>query len=248
MPRVAAIALAVLAAWAPAASAQDRPALRVLLEDCSTGALPAQRMAGFMGSMPARTRTARMAMRFELERRRGAAGAWRRVTGVPGFGRWERSLAHRAGFVFHKRVDGLAVGVPAPAYRAVVRFRWYDAEGDLQATARRRTAPCRQPDLRPDLAAGTLAASPGPAAGLVRYALTVRNDGRSAAGPFAVRVAGVVTETDRLAAGAARVVEIVAPACAAGASVAVAVDPDGRVDEAVETPGDERRICPVTAP
>nr|MBA3328853.1 hypothetical protein [Solirubrobacterales bacterium] len=142
------IALAAVLVAAVPASAQERPPLRAVLESCATGALPAERIATFMGSMPARAGSERMWMRFDLQRRRSARSDWRRVDDVPGFGTWERSLPRRAGFVFHKRVTGLR----APAlYRSVVRFRWYAADGALKRSARRRTRTCRQPDPRPDL-------------------------------------------------------------------------------------------------
>lgn len=230
-----------------AAAARDgraQPRLHAQLESCTAGLESADRVAVFAGSMPRRAAAMRMGMRFVLQRRTGARGRWGTVA-VPGFGTWERSEPDRAGFVFHKRVAGLAVG-PTVRYRARVSFRWEDRDGDVVARARRSTLSCRQPDLRPDLVPGALTAAPGPIAGSLRYMLVVRNAGRRAAGPFTVAVAGVPVEVSGLAARASTAVQLFADACAPGGSVVVAVDPDGLIDEAREDHGAATRPCPVT--
>lgn len=236
------IALLALLVAAVPATAQERPRLRAVLETCEIGALPAQRVATFMGSMPARAGADRMGMRFDLERRRSGGRIWRPVRGVPGFGTWERSLPRRAGFVFHKRVAGLRVSA---VYRSVVRFRWYAADGTVTQRAQRRTRACRQLDLRPDLEPGSLTAVGGPAPGLARYSLVMTNTGRSEAGPFAVRVATGVAEVARLGAGERRTVAVLAPACAPGTLVAVAVDADQRIEEAEERGNSAALECPL---
>lgn len=247
MRRVAVLSLLVVGALqgtagsAPAQAPEPAPPLRAALERCTTGVEPAGRVAEFMGSMPARRGARRMSMRFDLERRPGTRGRWRRVRGVPGFGSGERSEPDRAGFVFHKSVDGLRV---PGQYRAVVRFRWHDGDGDVVRRARRRTAVCRQPDLRPDLVPDALGGSVGVVPGTARYALTLRNAGRSDAGPFAVVVAGVIAEIPGLRAGESRTFEVVAPPCAPGTLVPVVVDVDQRIDEASERGGSVLRPCP----
>src|SRR3954454_24052310 len=113
---------ATAAGQAPAATA---PKLAATLETCTTSPLPVQRIASFVGSMPARARATRLRMRFDLERRRAGDRRWRRLP-VKGFGVWGRSDPHVAGSVFTKRVNGL----PVPAsYRALVRFEWLAAGG-----------------------------------------------------------------------------------------------------------------------
>jgi hypothetical protein len=216
------------------------PPLSAALETCETGSLPVARISSFVGSMPAIAGADRMQMRFDLQRRRFGGRIWRRVRAVEGFGVWETAMVGRAGFVFHKRVDGLRV--PA-SYRAIVRFRWYGADGTLVRRARRRTPACSQPDLRPDLAPGPLRASPGLLPGVAVYTLVVRNRGRSPAGPFAVRVAGGVSELDGLAAGAQSVVTVTAAICLPGSIVEGLVDADQRVAEADEH-NELRRRCP----
>ncbi|MDQ3851191.1 MAG: hypothetical protein M3296_11330 [Actinomycetota bacterium] len=244
MRRALLIAAGLVSALPASAAAQDRPALRAGLESCQTGLAAAERVATFVGSMPALAGTQRMWMRFDLERRRPGQRRWRRVRGAPGFGRWERSLPGRGGFVFHKRVE--ALHVPA-TFRAVVRFRWYAAGGVLQRATRLRTRSCAQPDLRPDLVPGTLTALPV-APGLARYALEVRNAGSTDAGGFTVRVGDGSVQVARLGAGERRAVEVTAAACAPGTAVAVAVDPEGRVDEARERDDAVALPCPWKAP
>lgn len=230
--------LGVAHAQAPAA-----PPLGATLETCASSALPAGRIASFVGSMPAIAGADRMQMRFGLQRRRPDEKLWRTVSGVQGFGVWQSSLPGRAGFVFHKRIDGLQV--PA-TYRARVLFRWKHADGTVVRRAARRTPACAQPDLRPDLAPGALRAVLDARPALAVYTLAVRNDGRSHAGSFAVRVAGGVGEVRSLAPGEQVDVTVVAPACALGASIAAVVDADRRVDEADED-NVQRRSCPLPA-
>ncbi len=156
------------------------------LETCETSSLPVGRVASFVGSMPAIDGATQMQMRFELQRRRPAERLWRSVKGAQGFGVWETADPGRAGFVFHKRVDGLQV--PA-TYRAGVRLRWLDGDGEILRSARRRTAACAQPDLRPDLVVKSLRAVLDARPAFAIYTVLVCNDGRSDAGPFAVQAA-----------------------------------------------------------
>src|SRR3954451_12206295 len=135
---------------APAAGAQDRPPLQARLMGCTPGADASARPAAFTASMPALAGTRRMWIRFDLLQRMAGEAEFTPVA-LPAWGRWERSQPGRAGFIYTKRVRALR----APgAYRARVRFRWYEADGRLQRRAARVTATCRQPDPRPDLRAG----------------------------------------------------------------------------------------------
>lgn len=215
-------------------------ALNATLETCETSPMPVGRVASFVGSMPAIDGADRMQMRFELQRRRPEERLWRPVRGVQGFDVWESAMTGRAGFVFHKRVDGLQV--PA-AYRTRVRFRWYGADGTLVRATWRRTPACYEPDLRPDLVARSLRAVLDARPALAVYTLVVRNDGASPAGAFTVRVAGGVSEVAALAAGSEIDVTVLAPVCPPAATVLAIVDADRRVDEADERNG-LRRSCP----
>jgi hypothetical protein len=239
---VAFLLVALGAAAGPAAAQAPAPALNAAVETCATGALPTQRVVSFVGSMPAVAGATVMQMRFELERRMRGEPRWRRMRAVPGFGVWERSEPGRAGFVFHKRVDGLQV--PA-GYRAVVGFRWTDARGRVLRSLRRRTGACAQPDMRPNLVPGPLTGVFDARPGLAIYTLVVRNTGRSAAGPFSVRVGGGTAELRGLAPEAERTVVVVAPICLAGTTTPTVVDADGRVEESFERGNGAIRRCPL---
>ena len=236
------VLVALCAAPGSVAAQGPLPALQAGVETCSTSALPAQRVVSFVGAMPAVAGAAVMEMRFDLERRMGAEPRWRRLRGVPGFGAWERSAPGRAGFVFHKRVDGLLV--PA-SYRAVVSFRWKDAGGRRVRRAGRRTAACAQPDLRPNLVPGALTGLFDARPGLAIYRLVVRNTGRSPAGPFGVRVGSATTEVAGLAPQQERTILVLGPICLAGTTTLAVVDADGRVDESVESGNAAPRRCPL---
>ena len=109
---------------------------------------------------------------------------------------------------------------------------------------RKRTAACSQPDLRPDLVPATVRAVLDVSPAFAVYKLVVRNEGRSAAGAFAVRVAGVAREVAGLGAGQQVEVTVIAPACVPGAAVRAIADVDRRIDEADEHNA-LRRGCPL---
>jgi hypothetical protein len=239
-------ALLALAAPSPAA-AGDAPRLRAVVSACETGTDPVSRMAAFTASMPAGDDTVRMAIRFDLQQRTIDGGVWQRVA-APSFGRWERSRPDVAGFVYTKDVHGLT----APGeYRAIVRFRWWSADGGAR-TLRRVTRTCRQPDPRPNLLAGRLMVLPNPFTGVAGYRLPLRNGGRSAAGPFAVAMLQDGAEVARaqvagLAPGAWTTVELRAPYCSAGTVLELRLDADDAIDEASEEDSVVRPACPFAA-
>jgi hypothetical protein len=223
------------------AAAAKPPKLAATLETCTASPLPVQRIASFVGAMPARAHATRMRMRFDLERRRPGERRWRAIQAA-GFGVWERSKPRVAGFVFTKRLTSL----PVPAsYRARVRFAWIAADGRTIARARARTPACEQPDLRPNLVPGDLTAVLDLQPGLAVYTLVVRNAGRSASGAFSARVGTAAVEVAPLAAGAERAVEVVGLACLPLTPIVVRVDADRRVDESEESGNGERRQCPL---
>ncbi len=234
--------LATGSAVAQTADPTDRPPLSASVETCATDALPAGRVASFVGSMPTITGDERMRMRFGLERLGPRDARWRRVRGVPAFGTWETAEPGRAGFVFHKRVEGLLI--PA-SYRVVVHFRWEAAGGRVVRRALRRSGACSQPDLRPNLVPGTLTAIFDARPGLAVYSLVVRNSGRSASGPFRVRVGGAGVAVAGIGAQQQRTVLVVSPICLAGTTTLAEVDVDGQVDEARERGNAAARRCPL---
>jgi hypothetical protein len=246
--RIAAITflLVVLAAIPAAAQAPlfNLP-VKARLTDCHRGPGASDRFAVFVGQMPALKGTKRMWMRFDLfQLTPGGGNSWQKVL-VPKFGTWQKSLPGKPGFIYEKRVDQLL----APAsYRAEIRYRWYDSHGKLQRQARRTTPTCREPDPRPDLAVGKVEAAPA-GKGLLRYLIGVRNDGRSDVGPFdlVLSVDGAAqppTTVAGLPADGQTTVAVVAPACAPGSQIQVALDPSGTIDEANETNDAVSRPCP----
>jgi CARDB len=247
--RVAALTALLLGALAVVPAAAQTPVLnlpvRAKLADCHVGPLPADRYAVFVGQMPALQGTEHMWMRFDLYERPNGTGPWLQVVDVPKFGIWQKSQAGRPGFIYTKRVDALQA--PA-AYRAVVRFRWYDAAGKLQRRARRVSPTCHEPDPRPDLAVGRVTAK-DVGGGKLRYVIRVLNEGRSDAGAFdtVLSVNGIAQPAVNVAGlpvgGIARVV-VVAPRCAAGSNIRVTLDPADVIDEIRERNNVVARPCP----
>ena len=173
----------VLALAAPAGAQEPPPPLRATLAACEAGPQPAERFAVFTGSMPAIAGTARMWMRFDLLERRETSKRWRRLR-APALGRWERSKeAGASGFIYTKRVERLK---QRARYRAVVRFRWFDAHGRVQRETRRTTPVCVQPWQRPNLRIESVEVRPATDPAMARYLVTIVNDGLTAAGPFTV--------------------------------------------------------------
>ena len=238
------VATIVLLGLAPgsalAVDAIDHPVLRARLVTCQTGLDPVDRFAVFTGSMPAIPGAVRMEMRFDLLQRHSGAAGYARIP-LPHWGQWERTDRRGAvGFIFTKRVEQLV----APAvYRAQVRFRWYDANGDLVRSAQRISAPCRQLDPRPDLGVGTVTAAPDG-----RYLVQVLNDGRDDAGPFWMSV-GVEDQTVSLQvpgvpAGEVRTFAFGGKRCSPGEIVSVALDTADDIQEADELDDAVARPCP----
>jgi hypothetical protein len=111
------------------------------LEQCVTAVAQAERSATFAGEMTAIAGSARMLMRIDVQERLPAAALFRTVS-APGLGVWRGSDAGVKVYKSLKQVTNLS----APAdYRAVVRFRWLNADGHLIRAAERRTAACVQP-------------------------------------------------------------------------------------------------------
>jgi hypothetical protein len=239
-------AAAPLGAASPAAGAQQRPPLQARLVTCTTGATPGARTATFTARMPALAATARMWMRFDLLQRAAGETTFTRVR-LPEWGVWERADPGRSAFIFTKKVRALR----APgAYRARVRFRWYDAGGRIQRRTHRTTRTCRQPDPRPDVTAGALTLAPGIGPESATYLLTVTNSGRGAAGPFdVVLTAGGMPQppvhVEGLAVRESRVLSLLGPRCGAGHTLRFVLDAAGAVEESDEADDVVDRDCPV---
>jgi hypothetical protein len=212
----------------PAAS----QAASVKVVECVPAVDAVARTATFEARVRAARDSARMQVRFTLQARDAGMRTWRQVDAA-GFDTWITSLEGVRRYTYAKTVINLSA--PA-AYRTVVRFRWLDAEGEVVKSARDTSETCRQPDMRPDVLPRRLDVLPGPDADTRRYAVLVRNRGRTDAPPFAATLAigdapPIPLAVLGLGAGAQRVVTFTAPACAAGTQLTVALDPDEAVDE-----------------
>ena len=237
------IAVATLVPAAGVAHATPPPAQAVLV-GCETSLDRAARAAVFEGRMRAVADAVRLRMRVTLQTRASDDDGWE-ILDAEGFGEWKTADLGVRKYVLTKAVGNLAA--PA-AYRVTIRFRWLDATGRTILQRRLPSPVCRQPDLRPDLEVTRIEIAPGPDAEHRRYVVGVRNEGRSAAGPFGLMfsLGGVdrVASLNSLGAGDRTSVSFVAPRCAAGATLSASVDPEGVVDEREEDDDVFRRSCP----
>jgi hypothetical protein len=244
MRRTPLVLLALLAGLGLAVSAgaqEAPPKLSASLKACETGAEPAQRFAVFTGAMPARRGTRSMSMRFDLEERGSSPEDSVQRVAAPKLGRWNRSKAGVAGFVYTKRVTRLA---PGRWYRAVVRFRWHGARGRVLRAAKRVTPFCHQPDQRPNLKLESLR-SPKPGS----YLVTIVNAGLTAAPASAVAVeprpeTASVRPVPPLAPGERTSVVVEGERCQKDSVVVVQLDRDRVVDESREDDNRVELACP----
>ena len=214
----AALAAALLALLLPATASAGQGSVALTL--CA----PDERAAAFKARMTRVPGTAKMRMRFLLEKRAPGSRRYRRVS-APGFSPWTTSEADRYGFT--RRVEALE----GPArYRAQVRFRWLDEAGEVIASDRAWSRSCRQSDHRPNLKLVALQPLGQ------RYFVTASNTGRSASEAFTLQltVDGVAQSVavQSLEPGESRQVEVQHTACT-GTATAVA-DPLDEIDERSE--------------
>jgi hypothetical protein len=216
----------LIAALALLGSPAAAEAASVRLAECVPALGAADRSATFEARMHPVRGSERMQVRFTLQVRQGALQRWRRVAATEA-DEWLTSFPDVRRYSYSRTVRNLA----APAnYRMLARFRWLDEEGEVIRRSRATSRTCRQPDMRPDLLTTAIA----PVAG--GYDVTLRNRGRSDAGPFGVALAVGALEpatvaVDGLAAGERRTVTLSAPGCAPGELLTATVDGADEVDE-----------------
>ena len=222
-------------------------ALGAKVEACSTAA--DARFAVFKGTMPSIGAGGRMEMRFALYQAPKGTLAWSHVLNVDTFDEWDLSDSGVSGFIVKKRVSNLAA---ATVYRTAVSYRWRDASGRITRRAKRISAPCAQPDTRPDLVVRALGATGGAkrADGVVTYGAVVANKGNGPSAAFNVvfTVNGVVGAPQRigpLAVGQRVPVTFEAPKCTAGSVVQVTADSSAEIAEVNEANNVLQRTCPV---
>src|SRR4051812_1769802 len=190
MKRIVLIAALGLLGLAPAASAAPR-SFGIHLTKCHRAVATINRSFHLRAVMHPTAATKSMGIRFDLQARLGRRGPWRPYSAVfghpaAGFGAWYRSEPAVERYRYLRLVNGLD-GAPgrggrhlSVSYRVRTGFRWYDAQGDVLKTRHRRSRPCFEPELRPDLHISEVRPVEG------GFRVTVRNRGRTAAGPFSV--------------------------------------------------------------
>jgi hypothetical protein len=217
------------------------------LEQCLTALDPAARSATFNAQMSAVPGTRLMAMRILIEEQSVGESTFHTLSAA-GSGGWRRS---ETGVKIYKYVRQFT-DLPAPgAFRAVVEFRWLGEKGLIIKRAARRTPICVQPDEHPKLVVGRIQVLPAPGAPqLANYQVLVRNEGRSAAGPFAIALSvnGVMQPPADVAAldpAAKTQLQIQAPRCAAGSTIEVVLDPQHQIAEAAGGGESDTLPCPL---
>jgi hypothetical protein len=228
-------ALTILIFAAVAAPAQAAAPAKVTLTECA----PTDRAAEFEARMGAVKDTARLRMKFTLQSRRAGQHTYHRIA-APGFRSWTTAGKGKTSWVFTRRVEAL---VGPARYRAVVRFQWRDAHGEVIATAKRVSRACKQPDHRPNLKVKSLTHPTRH-----RYNAVVVNSGITAAGPFEIQLAiGSQlldpVSIDGLAPHEQRLVVLHGPSCKAGTSLTLTADPLNLVDERNELDNAFTRPC-----
>jgi hypothetical protein len=203
------------------------PPAMVKVVDCSLDT----HSATFRGRMKSVTNSDRMWMRFTLLEKRAAGFE---VLAAPGLARWHKSKPGVGAFGYRQTVRGLQ---PGASYRMQVTYRWYSADGELIARARRRSPACRQFEQLPNLTVAVEDARKTSVDGVLRYGVRVSNIGLAPAGGVAVRMAvdGGVLDTITVALlrpGESRLLGFRGPPCTS--SVSAAVDPDGVLAESSE--------------
>jgi len=240
-------------------SAHARPPYAAKLASCRRAPAIANRSATVAATMRPIHGGTHLALRIALYQRPLGAGRWTLRSDVPGLGVWttpsDPALGSRAADVFKYRQSVARLVVPF-AYRFRVEFRWSDGGGKVVRWARATTATCREPDLRPDLTIDrvdvlpTLRAPHG-----ARYAVTIRNAGRSAARGIQLAAsfpsapaAGATHPAGRLPAGASEVVTFAGPVCSATpAPPSFTVDPSNAIEESREGNNALTAVCATAA-
>ena len=235
------LAAALLAAAMTPALSDTRLPVSVKVKVCSLE----EESALFVARMAQITGSDHMWLRFRLLEK-GDTGF--HVLKAPGLGRWRKSKPAVGAFAYKQAVRGLESG---SLYRAEVDFRWYDAEGNLLQTTRRRSPACRQYDVLPNLTATPVGIKTLREQGVVGYRVLVTNEGIAAATGVPVRLSvdGAVVDTVTVAVlrpAERRVLTMQGPACTR--SVEAKADPDGVIVESSESDNAHEIPCADLSP
>jgi hypothetical protein len=226
---------------APAAKAAKRTTSVRVSQCLRSDALG--RSALFTGKMRAIKGSERMGMRFTLQSRVGR-GRFHTVVS-PELAKWHKSKAGVRRFTYRQRVEALQEGV---VYRTVVRYRWYDGDGNRIRSSKRRSKGCDQrpdlPNLRPTkVTAKRLSQT------RALYTVRVANYGKAGATqvPVELSIDGHAAEpliVDSIPAGAVVAVRFRGPTC--HTQVQARVDPDDTIHESREHDNSRGASCPLS--
>jgi hypothetical protein len=121
------------------------PVAAATVEQCVTSVIQGERSATFSAEMTAIPRSARMAMRIDIQERMPGEALFHTIS-APGLGVWRESDAGVKNYKYIKQVTNLS----APAfYRAAVSFRWLSAQDHTIRHGERHTPSCAQPATSP---------------------------------------------------------------------------------------------------
>jgi archaellum component FlaF (FlaF/FlaG flagellin family) len=235
------IALVILAALAAPAAAGAKGPASVHLKSCTTGDRPSERSATFKSWMHSVSGTARMAVRFKLVSQATGRSA-ERVEGPEELSTWHRSHVGVTRYVYSQTIKRLQQGT---SYKVVVRFRWYDANGEIIKRAKRTSHECVQTGDLPNLIVAGVTYDPAEI-GTWHYGVTVKNKGKSGAEDFVVTliVDGAVVDertVETLGAGESTTVELNGPPCFHLRAIA---DSENTVTERHEDDNSFSSTCP----
>jgi hypothetical protein len=237
---IVALVVAALAIASASALASTSPPPRDQLRSfvCQTALDPPARGISIQAVMRPLTGTANMQMRFDLLRQTSTGAPFKLVRGRL-LGSWispqEPTLGQRPGDVWIVNHPVVDLGAPA-TYRFRVSFRWTDSNGQSLGSAVQSSSNCWQPELRADLLVRSVSVTPL-TPGQDAYVAVIANRGKTAAGPVEVDLAGAgagAPAAATVASVAARSTarhRFVGPACTAGSSITVTVDPSHTIDE-----------------
>ena len=234
------IPLLLLIALAAPATARAASVHEIVVSKCKTGPRAGDRFATFKATIRSVSGTAHMAVRFKLLARTAGSGSGpgsgsgssQSVAGSK-FAVWHRSHSGVARYVYSQTVKRLK---PGTAYRMRVKFRWYDADGNVIKQATRVSPACVQDGPRPNLRVSAVSAFPGPAPGTAIYAVSVANPGGGPADSFTIAlfVDGALADSrtiDGLEPGESATIDLNGPSCRRMSAVA---DSEGAVAETNE--------------
>jgi hypothetical protein len=230
-----AAAIAGVAVLAPAAAQAASGDAYLRGFACHRSLDPGKRSVTVTAVMATVAGTQRLQMRFQLQERTAHG-----VVLIHGgdLGQWIAPTSSTLGQHPSDKwvVNHPVTGIPVPgSYRFKVSFRWLGSGGQVVGQVQRRTASCRQPDLRPNLYVRLLSSSK--VSGGDQYTVQVGNSGLTGATEVELAFSpggaaqSAMKTIARLPAQSSVQRTFVGPACnASSAPATITVDPNDLID------------------